>query len=91
MGSSKFVPILRDGTFGDSFNELIETRTGYDMRNDTNYEKVLQELASDLWECPMNTAPTLGPKPNFSLASQILQPFADQPLKTFPQLLNHIY
>lgn len=48
MGSSKFVPILRDGSFGDSFNELIETRTGYDMRNDTNYEKVLQELASDL-------------------------------------------
>lgn len=74
MGSSKFVPILRDGSFGDSFNELIETRTGYDMRNDTNYEKVLQELASDLWGCPMNAAPTLGPKPNFTPASQILQP-----------------
>lgn len=74
MGSSKFVPILRDGSFSDSFNELIETRTGYDMRNDTDYEKVLQELAADLWGCPMNAAPTLGPKPNFTPASQVLQP-----------------
>lgn len=74
MGSNKFIPILRDGSFADSFNELIETRAGYDMSNDANYENVLQVLAADLWGCPMNTAPTLGPKPNFTPASQILQP-----------------
>lgn len=74
MGSSKFVPVLRDGTFTDSFSSLIETRIGYDMRNDGDYEEILQNLAADLWGCPMNVAPTLGPKPNFTPAAQILHP-----------------
>lgn len=74
MGSSKFIPILRDGTFNDSFSSLIETRIGYDMRNDADYEEVFQNLAADLWGCSMNVAPTLGPKPNFTPAEQILQP-----------------
>lgn len=74
MGASKFVPVLRDGSFSESFNNLIEVRTGYDMRNDNDYEKTLQELAADLWGTPMNIAPTLGPKPNFTPAQQVLQP-----------------
>lgn len=73
MGSNKFIPILREGSFPESFNELIETRIGYDMRNDGQYEEKLQELAADLWGCPMNVAPVLGPKPNFTPAAQVLQ------------------
>lgn len=88
MGSSKFVPLLRDGSFADSFNKLIESRTGYDMRNDTNYEKVLQELAADLWGCPMNTAPALGPKPNFMPASQILQPLTASTPQDFATIIK---
>lgn len=73
MGSDKFIPVLRRGKFEESFNELIEPRFGYDMRNDAEYEIRLQELAADLWGCPMNAAPQLGPKPNFTPAAQILQ------------------
>lgn len=72
MGSDKFVPVLREGTFSDSFNTLIETRLGYDMSNDVNYEEHLQELAADLWGTPMNIAPSLGPKPNFTPGAQAL-------------------
>ena len=74
MGSDKFVPVLREGNFSESFNTLIETRLGYDMSNDGQYEARLQELAADIWGCPMNLAPALGPKPNFTPASQVLQP-----------------
>lgn len=88
MGSNKFVPLLRDGSFADSFNELIETRTGYDMSNDSKYEKVLQELAADLWGCPMNTAPTLGPKPNFTPASQVLQPLTASTPQDFATIVK---
>lgn len=73
MGSKKFVPVLREGAFSDSFNELIETRLGYDLSNDGSYEERLQELAADLWGTPINVAPALGPKPNFTPAAHILQ------------------
>jgi hypothetical protein len=41
MGSSKFVPILRKGKFDTSFTSIIETRTGYSMVDDAEYEDVL--------------------------------------------------
>jgi len=51
MGSSKFVPILRKGKFDTSFTSIIETRTGYSMVDDAEYEDVLYHLAADcsLW------------------------------------------
>lgn len=74
METHKFIPVLREGSFSESFSELIETRVGYDMSNDAQYDQKLQELAADIWGCPMNLAPALGPKPNFIPASQVLQP-----------------
>lgn len=74
MDTHKFIPVLREGSFAESFSELMETRVGYDMRNDAQYDQKLQELAADIWGYPMNLAPTLGPKPNFTPASQVLQP-----------------
>ena len=74
MDSSKFIPVLREGSFLESFDNLIQLRTGYDMSDDAQYEKKLQELASDLWGVPINVAPALGPKPNFTPATQVLQP-----------------
>lgn len=74
MDTHKFIPVLREGSFAESFSELMETRVGYDMRNDVQYDQKLQELAADIWGCPMNLAPALGPKPNFTPASQVLQP-----------------
>ena len=36
IGSSKFIPVLRLGKFEASFRSLIETRTGFDMRENTS-------------------------------------------------------
>lgn len=69
LGSSKFIPVLRNGKFDTSFSSLIETRTGYDFRNDNNYEKELQKLAAEIWNNPLNAAPTLGPKPSFTIVN----------------------
>ena len=70
MGTSKFVPVLRAGKFDTSFRSLIETRTGYDMRDDSCYEEILNQLAADLWNTPVNAAPALGPKPTYVTRSK---------------------
>ena len=88
MDSIKFVPVLREGTFSESFNELIETRLGYDMSNDGNYEERLQELAAELWGTPINLAPTLGPKPNFTPAAQTLQDIVPESKEDFSTLVK---
>lgn len=88
MDSKKFIPVLREGSFPESFNELIETRLGYDMTNDGRYEEQLNALAADLWGQPMNLAPSLGPKPNFTPASQILQPAIAESPQDFATLVK---
>lgn len=65
MGSSKFIPVLRKGKFDTSFTSIVETRTGYNMVDDDEYDEVLHRLAADLWNNPINAAPALGPKPSF--------------------------
>lgn len=88
MGSDKFVPVMREGTFFDSFNTLIETRLGYDMSNDGKYEERLQELAADLWGQPMNMAPPLGPKPNFVPAAQTLHAIVPETAEEYAILIK---
>ncbi|MCB6463429.1 hypothetical protein LI138_14240 [Phocaeicola dorei] len=42
------------------------------MREDAQYETNLHILAAELWNNPLNAAPALGPKPEFTLASTII-------------------
>lgn len=70
--SSKFVPILRKGSFADSFSDFMGVRTGYDMSDDAKYDEELDKLVRDLWG--NKVAPTLGPKPNFTTVSQVSKP-----------------
>ena len=65
MGTSKFIPVLRSGKFDTSFRSLIETRTGYDLRDNECYDEILNKLAADLWNNPVNAAPALGPIPTY--------------------------
>lgn len=65
MGTSKFIPVLRAGKFDTSFRSLIETRTGYVMTEDADYEETLNRLAADIWNNPINAAPALGPIPTY--------------------------
>ena len=69
MGSSKFIPVLKEGKFDTSFSSIIETRTGYNMVDDDGYEETLYRLAADLWNNPINAAPALGPKPSFAISN----------------------
>lgn len=89
MDSAKFIPVLRDGNFSESFSTLMQLRTGYDMSNDVLYEKRLQELAADLWGTPINVAPALGPKPNFTPATQVLQPLKAESPKDFATIVKN--
>ena len=98
MGTTKFVPILREGKFNTSFSSLIETRTGYIMSNDCDYEETLYALAADLWNNPLNAAPALGQRPVFANSSerdvpqgQIIETTAEQFVADIKQLLSSPY
>ncbi len=88
MDSQKFIPILREGSFSESFNLLIGNRVGYNLSNDVYYEEELNALAADIWGVPMNQAPLLGPKPNFTPVSQVLQPDIAESPKDFAILVK---
>ncbi len=81
IGSSKFIPVLRLGKFETSFRALIETKTGFDMREDNQYEANLRNLAAELWNSPLNAAPALGPRPEF---------IADSTLSSTPNRLKEL-
>ena len=78
MGTSKFIPVLREGKFDTSFTSIIEIRTGYSMVDDDKYEETLQSLAADLWNNPMNAAPALGPEPSFASIKAVADKNAKQ-------------
>ena len=50
MGTTKFCPILRSGTFKDSFPTDIKDRKGDDFSNDSNYNDNLKDLIKALIE-----------------------------------------
>lgn len=66
FGTSKFIPILREGSFETAFTSLMGIRTGYDMKDNSTYEEKLNELAADIWNKPINAAPELGVKPSYA-------------------------
>lgn len=46
--TTKFIPILRRGTFETSFTDLIGDRTGYDFTDDCQFVSLLDELATEI-------------------------------------------
>lgn len=67
--TTKFIPILREGTASDSFKMHFTTRFWYDFRCDDQYESNIKNLAKDIWGeiRPIE----LGPKPNFYNSNDI--------------------
>jgi len=47
--STKFIPILRKGTYEDSFTDLVGDRKGFNFIDDSHYEKKLNELYHELF------------------------------------------
>lgn len=62
---TKFLPILRRGTFDSSLPTLISRRVGFDFRNDAEYSKLIKDLARELYDVPKHPRPALGPVPVF--------------------------
>lgn len=61
----KFIPCLRQGTFETSFPEGFPNYTGYDFRNDKEYNKIFKKLSNSLWSKPNSRRPKLGDIPSF--------------------------
>jgi len=60
--SCKYIPILRNGKFDESFPITIEARTGMDFTDDMGYEENLRTLANDIKGKPENARPELNSK-----------------------------
>lgn len=69
IGSSKFIPILRRGSFTASFSKLLGIRSGYDFRDDSVYDDLLKKLAADIHGNPLNIPPALSDSPNIDGAA----------------------
>ena len=66
IGTKKFIPCLKDGSFGDSFPLVLGDRKGHDFRDEENYNKELDLLCRDLWEKPIAQRPPLGEIPDYA-------------------------
>lgn len=64
----KYIPLLRRGTFEESFGKLMSEKDGFDFRDDPKYDETLEDLVLELYGKPSTTPPPLG-KPKFSLSS----------------------
>jgi hypothetical protein len=49
LDTTKFIPILRKGSFPASFTKLIRERIGFIFSDDTKFESVFQELVDELY------------------------------------------
>lgn len=66
IASTKFIPVVRNGTFEECLPAKLSKRSGFDFSDESKYEDTVDELARaiyDIAECPR---PTLGPIPNYT-------------------------
>lgn len=71
MDSSKFIPILKEGSFDTSFNTIMSIHTGYDLSTANNYDSNIETLARDIWNEPEIQKPKRGAKPIFCISKAI--------------------
>lgn len=62
LASTKFVPVLRKGTFHNSFPSLISPRKGCDMTDDSEFEKNIEQIVRYIQDMPDCQRPPLGNK-----------------------------
>lgn len=53
----KYLPLLRIGTFEESFSDLMSDKSGFDFRDESQYEEALNELVLELYGKPSTTPP----------------------------------
>ena len=63
--NSKFIPLLRNGTFENAMPAYLKSRYHIDFRNDAAFNDKFEELLRDLHGAPMYRRPELGTRPSF--------------------------
>lgn len=76
---TKFIPILKEGTFETSFNTLMGVKTGYDLSTLELYNANIEMLARDIWNEPAIQKPKRAPKPNFHREEHCNKPELELP------------
>lgn len=61
----KFIPVLREGSFMESFPTALLGRVTVDMRDDKKYKEMLEDLLRDIFGKPKYEKPKLGTPPKF--------------------------
>lgn len=59
---TKFIPLLRKGSFEKSFPSLISTRIGFDLKDDSHFESIVKEVVKSINGIPSCRRPVLGSK-----------------------------
>lgn len=65
QASSKFIPILRQGTIEESSPRTLESKIAIFMREEDNFEEQLEELCREIHNEPKIKVPQIGPKPQY--------------------------
>lgn len=66
IGSDRYIPILREGDFPNSFPAIISTKGGYDLRNDADYQEHLTSLVHEIYDKPILELNPIGAIPDFA-------------------------
>ncbi len=65
----KYIPVLRTGEFVISFPSNISNINGYDMRDDSSYPKVLQDIKHEIYDKSYHQLSALADVPDFTFSS----------------------
>jgi len=63
LGTTKFIGILRSGTWSTSVPSFLATRNHIDFRDDSKYAASLEQLLRELYNAPEDPKPPIGTNP----------------------------
>lgn len=63
--NSKYIPVLRSGTFQTSIPDFIQQFIAVDMTVDSQYEEKIRELTLIIYDKPAIARPAIGKKPDY--------------------------
>ena len=64
--TSKFVPIIRSGSYELSLPSYLKSRIAVDFRDNSRFNASLEELLRKFHDAPRYAQPPIGPKPNYT-------------------------
>lgn len=65
INTSKFIPLIREGSDADAIPTALRERKYINMREDKEFDTKLEDLLRDIYNVPKYKKPTIGPRPKF--------------------------